>query len=106
MTDVPSKRNIKELFRYSPGLIYSVDTFDKPISFFFFGCWNKNTTITQHIIDDANANTNILFGIVNGDNFYPTVIKENGRTISKIHDQNNVTIGFSILKSFRRLLNS
>lgn len=100
MTDAPLKRNIRELFPYSPGLIYSVDTFDKPISFFFFGCWNKNTAMTQLIIDDAKVNKNILFGIVNGDNFYPTVIKRDGRTVSKVHDQNNVTIGFRILKSF------
>jgi len=93
-----SKKSINSLFKYPSGVQYSVNVNDKDISFFFFGCWNKDISKTQEIINATNI-AGVSFGIVNGDNFYPTVIREPDGSKTKIFNQDNVTKGFNVLKT-------
>jgi hypothetical protein len=70
------------------------------VSFFFFGCWNKNKEATAKIITEINKKNDCQFGIVCGDNVYPETIYDTSGNKTKVANINDIQEGFDILKLF------
>jgi len=98
----PPNLNLKDIFP-SGGVNIDITVPDENIKFFFFGCWNEDLCVTRRIISDIKKK-NFNFGIVNGDNFYPTQIenihKREKEKNPKLFDRTKVIEGFNVLKSF------
>jgi hypothetical protein len=93
-------RNPRDIFP-SNGIIIDINLTEAKTKFFFFGCWNDNLNATKNIIKKINDSDDFSFGIVNGDNFYPTKTKDDNGTKRKIFDMQSVEKGFNVLKNFK-----
>jgi len=86
--------NIKTIFDNTQRNV-QVFTNNNKLNFFFFGCWNQNLQATSDIINNINNENLSQFGVVCGDNVYPT--KTNDVKISQLSDIQN---GFNVLNIF------
>ena len=94
--------NSNEIFESQRGININLNFGDFDIKFFFFGCWNKNIDMTQQIINKINSDNTILFGIVNGDNFYPNKYTDADNNTIKEFNLDKIELGFNVLKNYNK----
>lgn len=101
ITRIYKKYPLEELFpinrNVNRGITIDVDVGNNPIKFFFFGCWNDKIEKTEQIIKSLDMS--FQFGLINGDNFYPTKTEKDG-VKEKTYDMGRVERGFKILRIF------
>ena len=69
------------------------------LNFIHFGCWNKNNSPFNNVIDNINKSINdVEFISVAGDNYYPSKKKVDGVKVKTLN-MDNLNSGFEKLKS-------
>lgn len=94
---IKSKKNLSELFPKQIDFVRRTE--NHSLKFFFFGCWNNDQTVVEKVMKNIIDDTDIQFGIVNGDNYYHN--KKNGEK-HKFDDIAKVDRGFNMLKEFKK----